>query len=72
MMHNYGDMMGLHNKSHPYVGFDWSDNHLGHEDGPVARKKFGAWSGKVRRDVPIRHRETFSTIIQPPYSSTKG
>ena len=23
LMHNYGDLMGLHNTSHPEVGFDW-------------------------------------------------
>eukprot|EP01051_Picozoa_sp_SAG22_P022021 SAG22_NODE_5108_length_1084_cov_1.345178_1_plen_73_part_00 len=39
--------MGAHNKSHPGVGFDWSDNHLGAEDSPVAIKRFGAWSGPV-------------------------
>ena len=41
MMHNYGDMMGLHNKSHPYVGFDWSDNHLGHAAGLLTQGVLG-------------------------------
>ena len=39
--------MGLHNKTRPYVGYDWSDNHLGHEDSPASHKRFGAWSGAV-------------------------
>ena len=47
MLHNYGDLMGLHNKTHPFVGYDWSDNHLGHEDSPASHARFGAWSGEV-------------------------
>ena len=43
--------MGLHNKSLPYVGYDWSDNHLGHEDSPSSHKRFGAWSSEVNASV---------------------